>query len=67
MTQITVDQAIQVLSEEMKRYPDYARTWHCNIAMAAQDAGAPHEQSNKAAADFMYRCFGVVGYLEIYK
>lgn len=51
--------ALWILSYVMKKYPDYAWTWHCNLAMMAYDAGAPHQEANKRAADFMRRSFGV--------
>lgn len=37
----------------------WAWSWHCNLAMLAQDAGAPHREANERAADFMERAFGV--------
>jgi hypothetical protein len=43
----------------MRTDPDYAWTWHCNIAMVAQDAGAPHKEANIRAGDFMNMLFGV--------
>jgi hypothetical protein len=39
--------------------PGYAWSWHCNIAMAAQDEGLDHAAGNRAAARFMSMCFGV--------
>ena len=38
---------------------DWAWSWHCNLAVMAQDAGAPHLAANERAADFMERAFGV--------
>jgi hypothetical protein len=43
----------------MLKHPDYAWSWHCNLAMMAYDAGAPHRDANIRAADFMKYCFGV--------
>lgn len=37
----------------------WAWSWHCNLAMMAVDAGAPHREANERAADFMERAFGV--------
>lgn len=55
----TVKDAMDVLSKSMKDDPGYAWSWHCNIAMAAQDAGAPHKEANERAAGFMRTAFGV--------
>lgn len=38
---------------------EYAWAWHCNIAMAFQDEGGGHEQSNRAAARFMQTAFDI--------
>ena len=54
-----VPKALAALSSAMQSDPDFAWTWHCNIAMTAQDAGAPHDRSNVWAANFMQRAFGV--------
>lgn len=52
--------ALAVMSEQLKADLDgFAWTWHCNVAMVAKDAGAPHQAANEHAADFMYRAFGV--------
>lgn len=51
--------ALKILSRSMNKDLDYAWTWHCNIAMAAQDAGAPHKEANIRARDFMNLAFGV--------
>ena len=56
---ITVAQAMDVLREAMKEDYGYAWGWHCNVAMAAQDAGAPHKEANERAAGFMRNAFGV--------
>ena len=52
-------EALKVLSDAMKADPMYAWSWHCNIAMAAVDAGASHSVGNAAAERFMYAAFGV--------
>lgn len=54
-----VPSALSVLSDSMKSDPDYAWSWHCNVAMTAKDAGAPHDRANVWAANFMSRAFGV--------
>ena len=51
--------ALWIISRAMKKDPEFAWSWHCNIAMVAQDAGAPHKESNIRAADFMMGIFGV--------
>jgi hypothetical protein len=51
--------ALTVLSKAMQDDPGYAWSWHCNVAMVAQDAGAPHDKANERAADFMSRAFSV--------
>jgi hypothetical protein len=38
---------------------DFAWTIFCNLAVMAQDAGAPHKESNERAADLMRNWFGV--------
>ena len=52
-------EAMQELSRYMQIDPEYAWSWHCNVAMVAQDAGAPHKEANERAADFMRRAFDV--------
>lgn len=45
--------AVQTVIQAMRDDPDYAWSWHCNIAMAAVDSGVPHGIANHAAARFM--------------
>jgi len=54
-----IKKAIEVLSKEMQEDEGYAISWHCNLAMMAQDAGAEYKSSNEQAAQFMQRAFGV--------
>lgn len=54
-----IEDALKALSEAMQADEDYAWSWHCNIAMNAVDAGAPHRAANERAADFMWGLFGV--------
>lgn len=56
---VTPAEAMAVLSAAMQEDYGYAWSWHCNIAMAAQDAGAPHKEANERAAGFMRCAFGV--------
>jgi hypothetical protein len=51
--------ALWILRRAMKKDPDYAWSWHCNLAMMAQDAGAPHKEANIRAGDLMHSLFGV--------
>lgn len=51
--------AMAALTEAMKADPEYAWSWHCNIAMVAVDAGAPHQEANERAAGFMRTAFDV--------
>lgn len=48
-----VRSSMQTLVAALKTDPDYAWTWHCNVAMAALDEGLGHYEANKAAARFM--------------
>lgn len=54
-----VKEAMRILSAAIKSDPEYAWSWHCNIAMAARDEGLTHKAANLAAARFMYSAFGV--------
>jgi hypothetical protein len=47
------------LTAVIKSDMGYAWGWHCNIAMAAFDAGCPHDVANEGAARFMKLLFGV--------
>jgi hypothetical protein len=48
-----VADAMNVVTEAMQKDPDYAWSWHCNIAMAFVDAGGDHYTGNQGAARFM--------------
>jgi hypothetical protein len=54
-----IEKAFEVIKKEMILDPWYAWSWHCNIAVCAQDSGLDHASSNEAAARFMSMCFGV--------
>jgi Tfp pilus assembly protein PilF len=45
----SAEKALKDLSFAMKIDPELAWAWHCNIAMVAQDAGAPHKSTCCAA------------------
>lgn len=51
--------ALAELSMAMQNDEGYAWTWHCNVACAMMDEGAPHGAANAAAARFMRAAFGV--------
>lgn len=51
--QPSVHQAVQTLIDAMQADPDYAWSWHCNIAMAYVDAGGDPYTGNQGAARFM--------------
>lgn len=45
--------SVSTIRGAMAKDTDYAWAWHCNIAMAAFDAGCPHDVANEGAARFM--------------
>lgn len=44
---------VQTLIAKLQADPDYAWSWHCNIAMAYVDAGGDPYTGNQGAARFM--------------
>ncbi len=62
------EEAVNTLKKAFKNDPDFAHTWHCNIAMACYDSIEPctagHEErlyiGNQAASRFMKLAFDVV-------
>lgn len=56
---LELKEAFEVLSEAIKADPEYAWSWHCNIAMPAFHANVPYRQANEAAANVMQHLFGV--------
>lgn len=48
-----VPAAMNVVLEAMRSDPDYAWSWHCNVAMAFVDAGGDRHTANQGAARFM--------------
>lgn len=48
-----IKQAFDVLKNAVNNDPDYAWSWHCNLAMPFVDEGGSHETANKAAARIM--------------
>ena len=46
-----VEKAMDVLKKAFRDDPDYADSWHCNIAMAFYDASGPVETASKEHAE----------------
>ena len=51
--------AYRTLTKAMKRDPDYAHSWQCNIACPLMDEGMNHADANRAADRLMRHLFGV--------
>lgn len=45
--------AMQIVIDAMRADPDYAWSWHCNVAMSFVDAGGDRYTANQGAARFM--------------
>ena len=56
---MNIEKAMETLKQAMKEDYGYAWSWHCNIAVMAQDAGADHEVANEGASRFMKLAFDV--------
>jgi hypothetical protein len=48
-----VADAMKIVIKAMQADPDYAWSWHCNVAMAFVDAGGDSYTANQGAARFM--------------
>lgn len=48
-----VPAAMQIVTDAMRADPEYAWSWHCNVAMAFVDAGGDAYTANQGAARFM--------------
>lgn len=55
----SVPSSVQALITALKEDPDYAWTWHCNVACAMTDEGVDHATANRGAARFMRWFAGV--------
>ena len=55
----TIANAMDFVIAAMKADPDYAWSWHCNVAMAFFDAGGDVYTANQGAARFMRLLAGV--------
>lgn len=68
-------EAVRTLSEAFRDDPDYAYSWHSNIAMAMLDSLNPddidynkaYKACNEAARKFMKLAFDVEGYSDMLK
>ena len=54
-----VPESMATVTNAIRNDPDYAWSWHCNIAMAAMDEGVNHVAANKLAARFLMILTGV--------
>jgi len=53
------ERAMKILKKAFQDDPDYAHSWHCNIACMAMDAGTDHKTANDGAGRFMKLAFDV--------
>lgn len=62
-----IEDAVDTLQKAFEADPDFAHTWHCNVAMACFDSiplveyghEKVHEFANEAASRFMKKAFDV--------
>ena len=54
-----VPESMATVSKAIRNDPDYAWSWHCNIAVAAMDEGVDCMTANKLAARFLMILTGV--------
>ena len=54
-----VPESMATVSKAIRNDPDYAWSWHCNIAVAAMDEGVDCMTANKLAARFLMVLTGV--------
>ena len=47
------------MSKAMKKDPEYAYGWHCNIACPLMDEGMEHDKANQVAERLMKHLFGI--------
>jgi len=57
--------AFDTIKQAMADNPDYAWSWHCNLAMAFHDEGMDHHDANLGAARFLYNTFGISTYDQV--
>lgn len=56
---ISAADGMEAIRKAMREDYGYAWSWHCNVAMAAYDAGAPIDKANERAAQFMRNAFDI--------
>lgn len=57
---MTLTEAFDTFRTTMRDDPEYAWSWHCNLAMPIMDStGVSHEAANKAAARLMQHLFAI--------
>jgi hypothetical protein len=56
---MNIKEAITTLREAFHNDPEYAWSWHCNLAMSAYDEGLCKPAANRAAARFMRLAFDI--------
>jgi hypothetical protein len=54
-----VSQAFNTLKKALTDDPDYAWSWHCNLAMPMIDGGVEEGLANKCAARLMQHIFSI--------
>lgn len=54
-----VVKSFEIIRQELINDPEYAWSWHCNIAMCSYDEGLSLLKANKAAVRFMKVLFGI--------
>lgn len=57
-----ISDAMITLTKAIKDDPEYAWSWHCNLACAAQDSGMDHAESQIMARRFMGWAFQCADY-----
>jgi hypothetical protein len=56
---VSIQAALGAIKAAMQKDYDYAWSWHCVMACAAQDEGLNHEAGNRAAARLMRMAFDI--------
>lgn len=54
-----VEHPAGALADRLMKDPEWANTWHDNIAASLQDSGIGYKKSQRAASDVMQSLFGV--------
>lgn len=54
----TLPEAMKRVIEAVRKDPDYAWSWHCNLSMSCQDGGASRAEGEAMARRFMQLLFG---------